>query len=240
MAASGTIEIDEDVKVENECTPSQVIKPATSTGNINYTSPISWDCNQRLSAMEVIVYLHIYEWNWIFVMYSVSRQIMLHQTLIMINEMSISTLRKPLSRPATLYLLGCQIRKAHRQQIIAGCKNMPAKWRLISLEDMNISINELYFKSIMNCKNNTRIIRNVLYVQDRLFSFCGNKKCKKNYIEYKYGQKKKDIMILILNGKKLKAINKWYKCKRCVLQCYCSHYCQKYHWKYAHRYICRK
>ncbi len=149
---------------------------------------------------------------------------------------------KSLPMQAMIYLIGFQIQKAYRQQLTHAIKNQSvAQCRLISLSNINDVINKLYFKSIMNyAKTNRRIICNLSNVQGASLSFCGNDKCKKNYIEYKYGKKKNDIMILILNGKKLKRINKWYKCKGCLLIFYCSYRCQKYHWKYGHRIFCRK
>ena len=90
------------------------------------------------------------------------------------------------------------------------------------------------------CKNWYKYKYYAHHLISKLSVKCSNKKCSKEYLKYKYGKQYK-LKQIIFNKKKFNKKNKWYKCKGCKINYYCSGKCQKIDWSRGkHREICNK
>eukprot|EP01084_Bolivina_argentea_P137782 242652_1 len=85
----------------------------------------------------------------------------------------------------------------------------------------------------------------VQYSKVHYYSFvkCNNRLCNNTYYPFVYGfefkNKTMDEWDRLYVLKKLKKINKFFKCGQCKMTFYCSRRCQKYDWKFGHRDVCR-
>ncbi len=139
------------------------------------------------------------------------------------------------------YFIVNQIQKAYNIYIGVGKLIKPHSiiTRLLNIWKLTNKILIFYLNKIMNYKKNIIVMRNLSKIQGGLASKCGNTKCTKYYFEWKYEQKQSNILLLVLAGEKIKTINKWFICKRCLIQFYCCRKCQKYHWKHQHFKYCK-